>query len=279
MNGTGWLTGKTAYVTGGGSGIGRAVVEQFLAEGAHVGVLERVPNAIKELDALGAEVCAVEGDVRSLAAHRSAVDQIVSRFGGVDVVVTCAGVFDYFASLDSLEDDSIDQAFAEMFDINVKGSLLAVKAALPELRKSGGNVVLTISNAGFLPGGGGPLYTGSKFAVRGLMSQLSFELAPDVRVNAVAPGGTVTPLRGVEALGMGEHRLLDVTGLPELIRMTNPLRVASEPVDHVWAYVYLAAKERTKSVTGCVIHSDGGLQSRGLVRLDSDSASGAVAAS
>lgn len=279
MSSTGWLAGKTALVTGGGSGIGRAVVEQFLAEGARVGVLERSPTAVDELAGLGPEVVAVQGDVRSLAANQEAVSQTVSRFGGIDALVTCAGVFDYIVSLAGLADDAIDQAFAEMFDINVKGSLLAVKAALPELRKTGGNVVLTISNAGFLPGGGGPLYTASKFAVRGLMSQLSFELAPDVRVNAVAPGGTVTPLRGIDALGMGDQRLLDVSDLPELIRATNPLRVASEPQDHVWAYVYLAAKDRTKSVTGCVIHSDGGLHSRGLVRLDAGSASGAVAAS
>lgn len=251
----GWLTGKTVVVTGGGTGIGRAVVDRFVAEGAWVSVLDRDGDAVTEL------------------AHRlcdtSLVIAIPSHItlGGVDVLVTVAGIFDYFASLESLQEDSLDAAFGEMFDVNVKGTLLAVKAALPELRKAHGNVVLTISNAGYLPGGGGPLYTGSKFAVRGLLAQLSFELAPDIRVNAVAPGGTVTPLRGLEATATGQQRLTDMPDLPTLIRRTNPLQVASEPADHAWAYVYLACKERTKSVTGCVINSDGGLHSRGLVPL------------
>ncbi|MBF6440232.1 3-(cis-5,6-dihydroxycyclohexa-1,3-dien-1-yl)propanoate dehydrogenase [Nocardia cyriacigeorgica] len=264
----GWLTGKVALVTGGGSGIGRAVVERFVAEGARVAVLDRSPEAVEALREVGGDaVTVIQGDVRELDDHKRAVEAAVEAFGRLDTLVTVAGIFDYFASLDSLPEDRLDAAFTEMFDINVKGSLLAVKAALPEITKTQGNVVLTISNAGYLPGGGGPLYTGSKFAVRGLLSQLSFELAPHIRVNAVAPGGTVTQLRGVEAMDGGGQRLVDMPDLPELIRQTNPLQVASEPEDHAWAYVFLASKERTKSVTGCVIHSDGGLHSRGLVPL------------
>ncbi len=265
---SGWLAGKTALITGGGTGIGRAVVEQFIEEGAKVGVIDRSEAAVQDLREIpGAMICATQGDVRSLADNKQAVSHTVEKFGGIDVLVTCAGIFDYFTSLKNLDEDQIDRAFAEVFDINVKGTLLAVKAALPELTKAGGNVVMTISNGGFLAGGGGPLYTGSKFAVRGLMMQLSFELAPTIRVNAVAPGGTVTHLRGCEAMNSGEKRLVDMPNLPELIRATNPLQVISEPADHAWAYVYLSSKERTKSVTGCVIHSDGGLQSRGLMPL------------
>ncbi|WP_063017130.1 3-(cis-5,6-dihydroxycyclohexa-1,3-dien-1-yl)propanoate dehydrogenase [Nocardia nova] len=264
----GWLTDKVVLITGGGTGIGRAVVERFVAEGARVGVLDRSDEAIADLRALlGTNVVATQGDVRSLDDHKQAVADTVEQFGRIDALVTVAGIFDYFVSLESIAEDRIDAAFTEMFDINVKGSLLAVKAALPELKSTQGNIVLTISNAGYLPGGGGPLYTGSKFAVRGLLSQLSFELAPDIRVNAVAPGGTVTPLRGITAMDSGNQRLVDMPDLPRLIRQTNPLQVASEPDDHGWAYVYLASKERTKSVTGCVIHSDGGLHSRGLVPL------------
>ncbi|WKG04999.1 3-(cis-5,6-dihydroxycyclohexa-1,3-dien-1-yl)propanoate dehydrogenase [Mycolicibacterium sp. HK-90] len=262
----GWLTDKTVLVTGGGTGIGRAVVDRFVAEGARVSVLDRDGDAVADLRARQ-NVWATEGDVRRYGDHQRCVAETVREFGGVDVLVTVAGIFDYFASLESLPDDTLDAAFSEMFDVNVKGTLLAVKAALPELKKAQGNVVLTISNAGYLPGGGGPLYTGSKFAVRGLLAQLSFELAPEIRVNAVAPGGTVTALRGLDATATGQQRLADMPDLATLIRRTNPLQVASEPADHSWAYVYLACKERTKSVTGCVINSDGGLHSRGLVPL------------
>lgn len=168
----GWLTGKTVVVTGGGTGIGRAVVDRFVAEGARVSVLDRDGDAVTELRARQ-NVWATEGDVRRYGDHQRCVAETVREFGGIDVLVTVAGIFDYFASLESLPEDNLDAAFSEMFDVNVKGTLLAVKAALPELQKSRGNVVLTISNAGYLPGGGGPLYTGSKFAVRGLLAQLS----------------------------------------------------------------------------------------------------------
>jgi len=268
---TGWLEGKVALVTGGGTGIGRAVVEQFITEGASVGVLDRSDDAVAELRARGDSALSVtQGDVRSLTDNEHAIAQTVERFGRLDVLVACAGIFDYFTTLADLDRDRLDGSFAEVFDVNVKGSMLAAKAALAELTKSQGSIVFTISNAGFLPGGGGPLYTASKFAVRGLMLQLSYELAPNIRVNAVAPGGTVTQLRGAEALGLADQRLVDIPNLPELIRSTNPLQVVSEPKDHAWAYVYLASKERTKAITGCVIHSDGGLQSRGLVRLSGE---------
>ena len=85
-----------------------------------------------------------------------------------------------------------------MFAVNVKSHLHAVKAALPALRASGsGSVILTESTSAYYPGRGGVLYVSSKFAVRGLVTALAYELAPDIRVNGVAPGGTLnTDLRG-----------------------------------------------------------------------------------
>ena len=100
----------------------------------------------------------------------------------------------------ALPPDAIDAAFDEVFHLNVKGYLLGAKAATDELRKTKGSVIFTVSNAGFWPGGGGPLYVASKHAVMGLVKQLAYELAPDIRVNGVAPGGMSTDLRGPRAL-------------------------------------------------------------------------------
>ncbi len=262
---TGWLEGKVALIVGGGSGVGLGVVDTFAEEGAKTAVLDR------SIDALGQDerqaTLAVAGDVRSQADCRRAVTEVIESFGRLDALVVCAGITDHFTALADLSDDAIDAAFAEVFDINVKGAMLVTKAALPELTKSEGNIVYTLSNAAFRPGGGGPLYTASKFAVRGLVAQLSYELAPRIRVNGVAPGGTVTALRGPDALGMQGQRLMDVPDIGDMIRAVNPLQVVPEPRDHAWAYVYLASKERTKAVTGCVIRTDGGLDSRGLVPL------------
>ncbi|MGI5219411.1 3-(cis-5,6-dihydroxycyclohexa-1,3-dien-1-yl)propanoate dehydrogenase [Nocardia sp. CA-290969] len=265
----GSLAGKSALIVGGGTGIGLGVVDRFLSEGALVTVLDYSKDAIEALsERRDPALRAVLGDARDMAANISAVDQAIAAFSGIDTLVVCAGITDHFTSLADLPVESFDSAFREIFDINVKIALLATKAALPALRESEGTIVYTISNAGYLPGGGGPLYTASKFAVRGLVSQLSYELAPAIRVNAVAPGGTVTPLRGAEALGLDQQRLRDVPDIAEMIRAVNPLHVVPEPSDHAWAYLFLATKSRIAAVTGCVIRSDGGLDSRGLIPLD-----------
>ncbi|ODQ84839.1 3-(cis-5,6-dihydroxycyclohexa-1,3-dien-1-yl)propanoate dehydrogenase [Mycolicibacterium holsaticum] len=267
--GSGWLDGKVALVVGGGSGIGRGVADRFVAEGARVAVLDYSKDAIEALnDRKEPSLMPILADARSLNQSTRAVARVIDAYGSIDTLVVCAGITDHFTSLEDLPVDSFDDAFKEIFDINVKASLTVTKAALPALRKSEGTIVYTISNAGFLPGGGGPLYTASKFAVRGLVTQLSYELAPAIRVNAVAPGGTVTALRGAEALGLGERRLAEVPNIAEMIRAVNPLRVVPQPSDHAWAYLFLASKSRIAAITGCVVRSDGGLDSRGLIPLD-----------
>ncbi len=98
-------------------------------------------------------------------------------------------------------------AFDELFAVNVKGYLLAVEASWRELVKTRGSVVMTLSNSAFYPNGGGPLYTASKHACRGLVLELAYELAPKVRVNGVAAGGMRTDLRGPESMGMAERSI------------------------------------------------------------------------
>ena len=128
-------------------------------------------------------------------------------------------------------------AFDELYRVNVASQLLSVKAALPPLRESRGSVVLTVSTSGFYPGRGGVLYVSSKFAVRGLVVALAHELAPDVRVNGVAPGGTLgTELRGPAALHLDDQRLDDRPERPHAVRRlgltTRPLRSPLHTVHH-----------------------------------------------
>src|SRR5580704_141980 len=205
------LDNEVVLITGGGSDLGRAIVERFLEEGAQVVVLDRAPDRIAGLVAAWpGRIEAVGGDVRSIADNQAAVDAAVSRFGRLDCAIGNAGIWDYSTSLDALPPERIDAAFDEVFHINVKGYLNLAKAALPALVRSAGALIFTVSNAGFDPAGGGPLYTASKHAVVGLIRQLAYELAPTIRVNGIAPGPIETDLRGPAALGMADRSISSI---------------------------------------------------------------------
>jgi NAD(P)-dependent dehydrogenase (short-subunit alcohol dehydrogenase family) len=250
-----WLEGRRALVVGAGSGIGRAVVGAYLAEGARVAVLERDRSKCDTLAAELPEVPVVAGDATDPAANEAAVRAATEAFGGLDVLVHCAGVFDFYRGLSEL--DTVDAAFDEIFAVNVKSCLHAVKAAIPAL-SGGGAVILTESTSAYRAGRGGVLYVASKFAVRGLVTALAHELAPAIRVNGVAPGGTVgTDLRGAASLGLADRRLDSPDRATELAART-PLNVALSGEDHAWSYVFLASA-RAKGITGGVLHSDGGV--------------------
>ena len=263
----GWLEGRVALVTGGASGIGRAVVERFLAEGARVGVLDRSRDRVEALTDELDNVVGVSGDVGSVADNERAVAEVVTAFGALDVLVGNAGIFDYFASLADTPAETLDHSFDELFSTNVKGYLLGAKAALPALlRSDAASIVLTASNASCYPSGGGPVYTATKHAVVGLVRQLAYELAPHVRVNAVAPGGTLTDLRGAVSLGTESTSVRSVPDVERLFGASNPLGIAQDPADHAGAYLLLATASQSRAITGVVLNSDGGLGVRGLDR-------------
>lgn len=254
-----WLEGKRVLATGAGSGIGRGVVEAFLAEGARVCVLELSDVKCRELEAMGDSVVTVCGDATSADDNRRAVAMAIDRFGGLDVLATFVGVFDNYTRLLDLPEDRFDDTFREMYDVNVKSVLLAVRAAGSHLHEARGSIIITGSSSSFYPGRGGTLYVSSKFALRGLVVQLAHELAPDVRVNGVAPGGTLsTDLRGLRSLDLSDVRLTDRPGREEALRERTPLSVALEPSDHAGAYILLAS-DRAPGVTGEILRSDGGL--------------------
>ena len=259
----GWLEGTTALVTGGGSGLGRAVVERFIAEGATVGVLELNPDKAKLLtEELGGSVVVVEGDATDLDDNRRAVAETVGAFGKLDTFVGNAAVWDYGMSIDALPGDSLSAAFDELFGLNVKGCLLGAKAAIPELRKVRGSVIFSLSNAGFYPGGGGPLYTASKHALVGLVKQLAYELAPDIRVNGVAPGGMQTDLRGPRSLGLENTSFRDLP-VEDMLEKLGPLQIRMKAADYAGHYVLLASEANSRTTTGSVHICDGGVGIRG----------------
>ncbi|HEY1839368.1 MAG TPA: 3-(cis-5,6-dihydroxycyclohexa-1,3-dien-1-yl)propanoate dehydrogenase [Mycobacterium sp.] len=256
---TGWLAGKRALVVGAGSGIGRAVVDAFIAEGAKVAVLERDLGKCQHLRHELPDVPVLDGDAVGRDANERAVAVAVEAFGGLDTLVNCVGIFDFYQGILDIAAADLPSAFDEMFRTNVLSQLQSVKAAIPALQTgSGSSIVLTESASSFYPGRGGVLYVASKFAVRGLVSTLAHELAPRIRVNGVAPGGTLnTDLRGLATLGLDDVRLDDSPDRARDLAARTPLNVALDGSDHAGSFVFLAS-DRSRGITGETAHPDGG---------------------
>ncbi|MFV8309475.1 SDR family NAD(P)-dependent oxidoreductase [Mycobacteroides chelonae] len=268
----GWLDGYVALITGGGSGIGRAVAERFLKEGASVTIVGHVRD---QLDRALAEssvpnrLHTVVADTRESEKLHDAVAQTVSRFGQLDTLVANAGVWDYQRALTRLTASELADSFDEVFSVNVKGYFLAVEAAWRELVKTRGSVVMTLSNASFYVNGGGAVYTASKHACLGLMRELAYELAPKVRVNGVACGGMNTDLRGPDALSLADRSISTSFAKRDRGAPAPPIPLhdsSTDPADFTGPYVLLASREQSGPVTGEAIAIDGGIGVRGFTK-------------
>jgi 2,3-dihydroxy-2,3-dihydrophenylpropionate dehydrogenase len=267
---TGWLKDYVALITGGGSGIGRAVAERFVAEGASVTILGRNAAQLEEVVQASPDpsrLHAVVADVRSSEQLHGAVDETVQRFGKLDTLVANAGIWDYHRQLTKLTGAQLEQTFDELFAINVKGYMLAAEAAWRELVKTRGSIVMTLSNASFYVNGGGPVYTASKHACLGLMRELAFELAPKVRVNGVACGAMNTQLRGPEALDLHTRTLAASFAKKKPGDPPPPIPLhdsSTDPRDFTGPYVLLASREQSGPITGQALSVDGGIGVRGF---------------
>lgn len=253
------LDGDRVLITGGASGIGRAVVDRFVEEGARVVVLDRSEDGLKELRmAHGDDIRTVQGDVSVWADNERAVERAVEEFGRLDKFVGNAGVFDNMISLEELSGPDLDEAFDELFSTNVLGYLLGAKAARPALMDSEGTMIFTASCASFTAGTGGVLYTPSKHAVAGLIRQLAHDLAPTIRVNGVAPGYVPTNLGGLDSLDQAQ-----TPAEKSLVQSVYPLEL-SGAADYASYYVFLASDDGAVASTGTILEADNGLCVRGL---------------
>ena len=223
---------STAVVTGAASGMGRACAERFVAEGWQVAALDR-----EQTDVAGASAVAV--DVTDAAAVAAALERAVSELGAPKAVVNAAGVYP-----PSTLETATTEVYRRTFDVNVLGTLLITQAASPFLVE-GAAVVNFASIDAFVPSPGQLLYCASKAAVVALTRSLALELAPRVRVNALAPGWVDTP--GNRVTGRMEEALASVP----LGRAATP----EEMADLVW---FLAGEDRAGYVTGETLTATGG---------------------
>ncbi len=255
----GQLDGQVALVTGGGTGIGAAIVARYIEEGAKVGVLVRDKTQAEAVAKAHKGVTVTVGDVRLLQDNDKAVAATVAAYGKLDIFVGNAGIWDFMASLADTPREQLSPMFDEVLGINVKGYLLGARAALDELRKTKGCMIFTASTSSYYTGGGGPVYVAAKHAVLGLIRQLAHELAPDIRVNGVGPGGTMTPLSGSTVAGQGNMQMSAMPGIDAMVGKMTPLGFIAKPENHAGHYVLLASRRDGAYTTGTVMMSDGGV--------------------
>jgi len=189
------FTAKTAVVTGGASGIGKAIVERLAREGAHVAIFDRDQKALdavaKPLAGFGVEAHRV--DIVDEPAVAAAMDALVGRRGRLDVVVNCAAVVGPTATL--ITEVSLDD-FEQVLEVNLLGSFVVAKQALVQMRKTNqGRILLFASIAGKEGNAGMCAYSSTKAGVIGLVKSIGKEFATSgITVNAIAPAVIRTPM-------------------------------------------------------------------------------------
>lgn len=243
------LSNKVAVVTGGNSGIGFAMAQAFIAEGAHVLVVGRRAEGVDAaVAALGAQAIGLTGDVSDLATHDRVAALARERFGGVDIYAANAGVNRIQHSSEVTPAD-----FDMQFETNARGTFFGVQAIVPVMR-DGGAILLTSSVATHKVLDGHAVYAGSKAAIEAFARSWARELSERrIRVNVLSPGPTNTPIIG--KLGMPAET---VPELEELMARTIPLGRMGEAEELARAAVFLASAD-SSFVTGINLAVDGGI--------------------
>jgi NAD(P)-dependent dehydrogenase (short-subunit alcohol dehydrogenase family) len=253
----GRLEGKVAVITGGASGIGRATVLRFLAEGARVVAADLNEATGQELLDLAAQagqardIRFVRTDVTQEDQVAAAVGRAVSDFGRLDCVFNNAGVAGAFGPITHISAEDWDYTFAVL----VRGVFFGIKhgARVMKAQGSGGAIINTASVAGLSGGDGPQAYSASKAAVINLTRAGAVELAPDkIRVNAICPGGILTPL-----LHRGSP-----DALAPVLEKLQPWPEVGRP-EHIASAALFLAGDDARFVTGEALVVDGGLTAMG----------------
>ena len=243
------LKGKVALISGGARGQGAAEARLFAGEGARIVIGDVLDDLCKRTaDEINSKsgskaVAAIHLDVTRAADWRTAVDTCITEFGGLDVLVNNAGI----ANVKGIEETS-EEEWDSVVNINQKGVWLGMKAAIPAMRRRGGGSIINISSIhGIIGSAGSAAYHGTKGAVRLLTKSAAVQYAPDkIRVNSVHPGVILTPM--VDVVPRSE--------LQPLIDMA-PMKRGAQPEEVGWCVVFLASDEAS-FVTGAELVVDGG---------------------
>lgn len=244
------LSNRIALITGGSRGIGLATARLFVAEGARVVLLARDVEAgtIAAGSIPGAHF--VKGDVTRAADCQRAVDETLRLHGGLDILVNCAGIIHRNRTVEQTSEAERD----ETFDVNVKGTFLMCKSALPALRERKGCIVNVSSYVGLVGFAGASAYAASKAAILNLTRSMALDHAREgLRVNAICPGSVET-----EMIHAAWQQFGDVDEAQRLWAEKHPLGRIAKPEEVARAILFLSSDEAS-FITGAALPVDGGL--------------------
>ena len=247
------LDGKVALVTGGARGIGRAICEAYAKAGAKVAVADLLEeDARATADEIGG--MAVRMDVTDLASIASGVAAIEQDWGGIDVLVNNAGIFN-MASIDKITVED----YRRQYDVNVGGTIFAIQAVVPSMKARGGGAIINFaSQAGRRGEPNITLYCSTKAAVISVTQSLALELAQDrIRVNAIAPGVIDTPMWEVVDAQFAEYENKPKGQKKREVGEAVPLGRMGDPCDVADPCVFLASDE-ARYITAQTLNVDGG---------------------
>jgi NAD(P)-dependent dehydrogenase (short-subunit alcohol dehydrogenase family) len=262
----GELSGKVAVVTGAATGIGRAIVERFVKEGARVVVADvDRDRATSLVSALGVPAVFKETDVGVPNQIHELVSFAVDQFGGLDVMVNNAGVSGTLYGR-FLDDDFAD--FPRVMAVNLLGAMVGTQAAARHMAAHGGGSIVNVASIGGLIAGPGVMtYRASKAGLLFVSKSVAIELAEhDVRVNCIAPGNIPTQLL---SSSLGDALETTAQAIRASMTANQPLKREGTPEDVAEAALYLGS-DRSRYVTGITLSVDGG-SSAGTPRRRSQS--------
>jgi NAD(P)-dependent dehydrogenase (short-subunit alcohol dehydrogenase family) len=247
------LANKVAMITGGASGIGRSTALLFAQEGAAVAIVdinaEQGQSAVNEIQSMGGKAIFIPCNVTKADECRAAVEKTVEAFGGLHILFNNAGIIRRADVIGTTEEE-----WDRVMTVNVKSIFLMSKYAIPHMEKAGGGSIINTSSGWGLKGGGNAVsYCASKGAVTNMTRAMAIDHGGQkIRVNAVCPGDTDTPMLRNEAKQLGE---------PEDKFMaeaaSRPLQRYAQPVEIAQAVLFLAS-DAASYVTGAALVVDGG---------------------